>query len=161
MTNQRIPANDIEEHIPILQEYCLQLDAKKVLELGVRDGISTKAFLFALDKTDGQLISVDRSDCSKVSDSPRWKFIKSDDMNLQFNEIIDILFIDTSHKYAHTLAELKKYGDLVRKGGMIFLHDTVRYPEVMDAIREYLRTHLDIVFNNLENCNGLGILEKI
>ena len=151
--------SDIIEHLPVLERFCLNLNAKKVLELGVRDGESTKAFLKALDITDGKLISVDINNCSGVSNSGRWQFVQTDDTQFDFNEVIDILFIDSSHAFQHTLFELNKFGDLVRAGGVILLHDT-NMQTVMDAILEYLKTHPNYKFINLKNCNGLGILEK-
>ena len=35
-----------------------------------------------------------------------------------------MLFIDTSHAYEHTLAELRKFVPLVAPGGTVLLHDT-------------------------------------
>ena len=147
--------SDIEEHLPVLKRYCLNRNAQKILELGVRNGESTRLFLEVCDITGGKLISVDINDCSGVSKSERWQFIQADDTELDFNEQIDILFIDTSHEYMHTFMELSKFGDLVRKGGVIFLHDTFM-PSVMKAIEDYLKKdHSEYSFVNLTNCNGL------
>ena len=38
--------------------------------------------------------------------------------------VTDLLFIDTSHQYRHTLDELTVYGPRVKPGGVILLHDT-------------------------------------
>ena len=45
----------------------LQRNNINILELGVRKGISTKKFLEVCEKNEGNLISVDIEDCSKVS----------------------------------------------------------------------------------------------
>ena len=47
----------------------------KILELGVRHGLSTKFFLEYCEKKNGKLYSVDIDDCSNVSNSTKWKFI--------------------------------------------------------------------------------------
>mgnify|MGYP003310403217 CR=1 FL=1 len=54
-----------------------------ILELGVQEGRSTKMFLEVCDENDGNLISVDILDCSKVSNNPRWKFIHASDDNFK------------------------------------------------------------------------------
>jgi len=57
----------------------------------------------------------------------------SDPDDLQFGRTwsrsIDLLFIDTSHAYSHTLEELELFGQHVRERGFICLHDTVSHPE--------------------------------
>lgn len=151
---------DIVEHLSLLKYLCYEANARKVLELGVRGGESTRALADTCKDLDAELISVDIEDCSLVTDFERWRFIQADDIELEFNEEIDLLFIDTSHTYEHTLAELRKYAPLVRKGGFIALHDTNMFP-VMEAIEQYLRDNpIGCTFVNLSNCNGLGILEK-
>ena len=55
-----------------------------ILELGVREGISTKKFLEVCEKNQGNLTSIDIDDCSKVSSDPRWKFIKGRDDDFTF-----------------------------------------------------------------------------
>ena len=55
-----------------------------ILELGVQEGVSTKKFLDLCEVNDGFLYSVDIVDCSNVSSSKRWKFIKSSDANFSY-----------------------------------------------------------------------------
>ena len=60
-------------------------DLKKpvILELGVKEGRSTKMFLELCKKNDGKLFSIDRDDYANLFNSPNWNFIKSrdDDFN--------------------------------------------------------------------------------
>ena len=44
-----------------------------ILELGVRDGISTKMFLQLCNDNKGKLISVDIDDCSNLFNDKNWK----------------------------------------------------------------------------------------
>ena len=68
--------------------------------------------------------------------------------------------IDTSHTYEHTLKELQKYEPYVRIGGIITLHDTISFPEVMTAISDYVKNRRDLrVYNYLHN-NGLAVIFK-
>ena len=100
-----------------------------VLELGVRSGNSTSAFLAAAEANDGHVWSADteRPDVpASWHDSGLWTFIQGDDLTLKPPaEAFDIVFIDTSHHYEHTLAELRRYVPLVAKGGTVLLHDTL------------------------------------
>ena len=58
----------------------------------------------------------------------RWTFIHGSDMDpdiyAKLPPEVDVLFIDTSHEYQHTLDELDAYVPRVVKGGVVLLHDT-------------------------------------
>lgn len=54
-----------------------------ILELGTKKGRSTTVFLQACEETGGRLVSVDIQDCSDVSSSPRWKFVRSDSTDVR------------------------------------------------------------------------------
>ena len=58
----------------------------KILEFGVRKGISTKKFINICEKNNGHLYSVDVDDCSEISKSTNWTFIKSRDDNFNYLE---------------------------------------------------------------------------
>ena len=58
----------------------------KILEFGVRFGVSTKRFLKLIEKNGGHLYSVDIDDYSDVSLSKRWTFIQSRDDNFEYIE---------------------------------------------------------------------------
>ena len=58
----------------------------KILEFGVRFGISTKRFLNLIDKNGGHLFSIDINDCSNISSSDNWTFIQSRDDNFDYIE---------------------------------------------------------------------------
>ena len=74
-----------------------------ILELGVNRGGSTKIFLNYVEQNNGKVFSIDIKDCSNVSNSKKWSFLISDDLDYnyittKFPEIlingIDILFVD-------------------------------------------------------------------
>jgi len=77
------------------------------------------------------------------------------------------VFIDTSHRYRHTLDELETYSRRVRWGGRIVCHDTmVEAPEttgergypVWRAIDRFA-ANTGWRWTNLKNNNGLAIIE--
>jgi cephalosporin hydroxylase len=80
---------------------------------------------------------------------------------------VDIVFIDTSHAYLHTVQELNLYRWLVRPGGRIVLHDTElahpmdvvgpAYP-VKKAVEEFVAAE-GLTWTNRPHCWGLGVIE--
>jgi len=117
--------SDIKDHLPTLVDLVVEHDARHVVELGTRTGVSTIAFLYALEQTGGKLTSVDIDRKPSIGDYPHWEFEQGDDLEVFASiEPADIVFIDTSHDYRHTLRELNLYVNLVRRPGLIVLHDT-------------------------------------
>jgi len=161
--------SDINEHLYTFVELVEQLDAKTVIELGTRSGVSTIAWLYALEDR-GELYSVDIDPCPELGDYPHWTFLQGDDCSVEVYDALptaDIVFIDTSHEYQHTLRELALYRWLVRPGGKIVLHDTeLAYPEnvagaafpVKRAITHFCARE-GLTWENRPNCWGLGIID--
>lgn len=158
--------SDIVEHLPFL--YGIGL-GHTVIELGVRSGNSTSAFLAA----GAELWSVD-IDRPRVPDewhTTGWTFIQGDDCSpevlAQLPAEVDVVFIDTSHSYEHTLRELNTYAPRVKHRGLIVLHDTELeapdglpgeppYP-VKRAVTEWCAQH-GLSWENRPACNGLGVI---
>jgi cephalosporin hydroxylase len=118
--------SDIVAHLPRCVALCAELDATSVIELGTRTGVSTIAWLYALEGK-GELISIDLDARPPIGEWDHWTFIQGSDMDPAIVAGLpkaDIVFIDTSHLYEHTVAELNVYRWLVRSGGKIVLHDT-------------------------------------
>lgn len=137
--------SDVVEHLPTFVKTVQELKAKKVIEVGVRYGVSTIAWLYALQPgigTGGQLWAVDCSfpiaETSEVPNLldpqggltvlPYWMFLLGDAHQQMVMDAlpdeVDIIFIDTNHVYEEVLVELEMLFPKVRKGGRILLHDT-------------------------------------
>jgi predicted O-methyltransferase YrrM len=69
----------------------------------------------------------------------------------------DLIFIDTTHTYDDTRAEIIAYKDRLNPGGCLALHDSVRFPGVRRAIRE-VNDVFDICTFATERGNGLSVL---
>jgi len=153
--------SDIRGHLPRMVELVESLNAQHVIELGTRSGVSTIAWLHGLAKTGGRLTSVDLDPKPDIGDFDHWTFIQGDDLDpaiLDQLEPADIVFIDTSHLYHQTRAELDTYWYKVKPGGVICLHDTElewptganpadgAYP-VKRALMEFVRHHRYQVVN--------------
>ena len=128
---------DMVPHTATLTRYAQ--DAHIILELGVRTGVSTWALLDGLSES-GHLVSVDIDDVweqlpDRITKDPRWRFVNADDRDGLPIKAADLVFIDTSHEYHHTLAELEMVGALNPR--WILLHDYA-LPDVQDAIHGWL-----------------------
>jgi hypothetical protein len=118
--------SDIALHLPFLHEAAR--DAT-VIELGVRTGNSTAAFLAA----GAQVWSAD-IDGPQVPpewlENPAWHFVHGNDLDPAVQAAlpaeVDIVFIDSDHGYDHTMAELRAYAPRARR--LVLLHDTQLLP---------------------------------
>ena len=175
---------EFENKLNLIKKKIENIDKPLILELGVKEGRSTKMFLDVCDKNNGSLISIDILDCSKVSNNPRWRFIHSSDDNFDYiNNIIekkiDILFIDSLHDPRHIKKVFYNYFNFVKINGFIFIDDLVWLPYVKGGYRdnEFVETVNRLTFNKIleifnENKNnftldinfsgsGLAIIKKI
>jgi predicted O-methyltransferase YrrM len=162
-----IRPTDIHEHLMTLYMLTIEMKLKTILELGTRNGESTIAFLEAARRIGGKVFSIDVNRCLKAKEKVKsyglekyWVFMQNDDLEVKWDKSIDHLFIDTSHLFRHTLKELRKYEPYVRKGGLITLHDTVTYPEVIPALGIFARRRRDLRIYKYFNNSGLVVIFK-
>ena len=109
--------------------------SNRVLELGAGCGHSTIALLFGLEENNGHLWSVEfnkenvdicTSLVNEVKLSHLWTLIAIDDTKLRCElSELDLIFIDTSHQYHHTLYELEYYHQFLKDTGTILCHDVL------------------------------------
>lgn len=165
-------SSDINEHLAYMHDLCVDLDAQIVVELGVRSGMSTVAFLAAMEQTGGMLWSCDINQPrvpEEISEHPQWTFMWGDDLELvAAAPECDVLFIDTSHHYAQTLAELSAYAPKTRK--VILLHDTqLEWPDgapgwptfpVRKAALDFQASYDGWDWSEFTHNNGLGVLTR-
>jgi predicted O-methyltransferase YrrM len=133
-------SSDIHDHLGTLFLETIASRPKTIVELGTRGGVSTRALLAAAEVCDAQLVSVDIEDCSKLDMDERfvrrWSFVRSDDIafaGAPFAEFCagrglppqaQAIFIDTSHTYEQTRAELEHWLPRLAPGGVMMFHDT-------------------------------------
>lgn len=120
------PWTDIQDQLPLLYERACRYPGVQVAEFGVRTGESTAAFLAAAEHAGGRVWSCD-TDPPRVPawwhDSPLWTFTRASSLDAG-PRAADVLFIDTSHEYEATIAELARHVPAVRPGGLVLCHDT-------------------------------------
>jgi predicted O-methyltransferase YrrM len=156
----------------------------QILELGVKEGTSTKKFIELCDANNGFLTSIDINDCSSVVKSDRWKFIHSSDDNFyELDKIIpkdlDFIFIDSLHEPNHVKKVLYHYYEFLKKDGICIIDDISWLPysknltndnEFSENInRSTFNKILEIYSQNRDNFyldfffkdSGYGIITKI
>ena len=190
---------DISDHLEDLFVESLNIESKLIVELGVGDGESTYVLERVANLWGANLVSVDIEDRREVSTFKNRDFIKNDDIAFaaeftnwckqrNIEPLVDILFIDTSHLYEHTVAEIKSWFPFLAKRAKVFFHDTnmsevfVRKDGstgkgwdnqrgVIRAIEEYLDVKFDekkdFVFmhkgwfiRHFTICNGFMVMDK-
>ena len=175
--------SDINEHLPIL--YSLATECSHITEFGVRDGKSTRAFLYAdvilrsydlyIDNTVYELFENAKLENRDV------KYIKGDSTQIDIEET-DLLFIDTWHCYEQLKNELARHHGKVKK--YIVFHDTHSFgihgekhsgsPSeiltdtldnplgIIPAIIEFMIENTNWVFHiHKNNNNGLTVIKRI
>lgn len=127
-----INPTDINEHLPVLRE--LTLECQSVVEIGVRNMVSTWAilqglsenhpsppFYLGIDLSYPPLESLTKATSLAKSNGIYFKFWQVNDMTIEMIQT-DLLFIDSLHTYCHLTYELEKFSSQVAK--YIVLHDT-------------------------------------
>lgn len=165
--------SDIGRHLIYLYETASAYAHPVIIELGVRSGVSTTAFLRAAAENDGHVHSVDIHHPDVPiwwAETDIWSFTVGDDLHpsvlRDLPDVADVVFIDTSHHYGQTLSELQTYVPRVRSGGVVLLHDTeLAMPEgfsgepypVRRAIDDYCAAE-GRTWENRPGDSGLGVI---
>lgn len=175
---------DISTLLPIVFLETYMFKPKSVVELGVREGISTFALVRAAALCDATVTSIDIDDCAHVCNMNNWIFMHGDDIEVAkaIDGNIDILFIDSLHTTQHVLDILKTYYPLLNNQAKIMIHDTSSInPQnknktvgnlVRSGIEQFLGISLKkdkdayrvspmagLVITHYSDCNGLTILD--
>jgi predicted O-methyltransferase YrrM len=132
--------SDIHDHLATIFGEAVAAQPRLIVELGTRQGISTRVLLAAAEISDAHVLSIDIADCSRI-DLPerlraRWTFICADDVAFAGQPFAafcagrnsppfaDVIFVDTSHAYKHTRVEIEKWIVRLSPRGIMLFHDT-------------------------------------
>ncbi|NPU86128.1 MAG: class I SAM-dependent methyltransferase [Syntrophaceae bacterium] len=126
---------DICDHLEELFLLCLDKELRLIVELGVGDGESSFVFERAAKLWDAVLVSVDIEDRANVSTYGKRHFLHGDDVAFGddfpswcagrgLSPEIDLLFIDTSHLYEHTVQEIRAWFPHLGAASRVVFHDT-------------------------------------
>ncbi len=147
----------MRSYVLTLYEIILETRPEFVFETGTQRGQSTKTILLAMKENNfGKLISVDHKSRYDILDyeypdlKEYWNFIKGsshDAKTLQAvketlpeGKLFDVFFVDGDHSYEGVKADFNDYYPLIKKGGLIIMHDVCNanagvkdfWPEIKD-----------------------------
>jgi predicted O-methyltransferase YrrM len=116
---------DMKDFLPLLKS----LAKGQILEIGVRDGASTSAFLLGLEERGGHLTSVDITDCSGLWTHPQWRILCQDSKACVFGDgVFDMILIDGDHSSQGFTQDLTNAMRWVKPGGLVLCHDISPLP---------------------------------
>lgn len=138
---------DSDRHVLTCFSMAMQIQAKKILELGVRTGNTTLPFLCAAKELGGMVHSVDLDATTfQCPDDLRvyWKFFQSDaiswlEQQRRQDAKYDLIYIDDWHAYDHVRRELEIIDSMVTPSSVILLHDLM-YSNAQPDYRSDLNT---------------------
>ena len=150
---------DMVPHVRHLQH--LATHVHSIIEWGIRSGVSTWALLDGLP-ADGTYFGVDNVDIreglpARIREDPRVTIVIGDDREVELPDHADMVMIDSSHEYEHTLQELDIAVRLAPD--MIVMHDYLfwspdpahgwHWCKVHQAVDKWLETgsyHIDHLY---------------
>jgi len=165
----------IAHYMPVLYEHAKKCDS--VVEIGVNQVCSTWAFLNARPKDGVIAVDIDLNRSAYMSsiglseniwltwakhlaekEEVPFSPIESDSLQVELPNV-DLIFIDSLHTYSHLRSELFLHG--LKANKYIILHDTTLYPELVNAVDEFLNQHEQFVIKKqYTDTPGLTILER-
>ena len=172
---------DTHSHKITLFSIALSIQAKALLETGVRRGGTTLPLLYASYLTGGILDSVDIKR-TKFQPPPKmkkyWRFHKQDAIKylerVPERKIYDLIYIDDWHSYEHVKKEIELVKRHITNKSLIILHDLMvasapEYNIIQDTpggefegggpARAILELSRDLwEWSTIPVCNGLTIL---
>lgn len=127
--------SDISSHLPVIFAHTVLQNPDGIIEAGVRGGESTLAFSKAMRFCSSFLIGIDIDQYPNklYSTLSNAKFLWMDDTKFphtyahdaELNKhALDIIFIDTSHLYQHTLQEIQGFTSTLSPRGYLSFHDS-------------------------------------
>jgi len=149
--NYNRSSDGTDSHLITCFSIVISLQAKKILELGVRSGNTTLAFLSAAKQTVGLVESVDLNPtdfkCPEELKSS-WKFHQSDSIefleNIPEGLIYNLVFVDDWHSYEHVAKELELLTPHVNRSSIILLHDLMHTHTQPDYIEYNDTTYREV-----------------
>lgn len=190
---------DIADHLPTIFIEARIAEPSLIVELGVRGGESTFALEQVARLHDAKLVGVDLDPCGNASAFEQWHFVQDDDVrfgrrfpkwcqNHGLPSTIDVLFVDTSHHYDHTVREIDVWFPHLSESAVALFHDTNLTPwyrrrdgsigrawdndrGVIGALEHHLDISLDesrrfstiagkFTVIHYPTCNGLTVLRR-
>jgi len=123
---------DISSHLETIYKETYAMNPKVIVELGIRGAESSRVFACITEELNAHLIGVDiappyQFHYSTIKNS---RLVIMDDVECAstysdlLKGMINVLFIDTSHLYDHTVKEIAAWFPLLSDKALVIFHDT-------------------------------------
>jgi predicted O-methyltransferase YrrM len=153
-----------KEDLKILLPIIAKIQPKNILEIGMHQGYSMEVWRKAFNPEHlvGLEISVPTQE-SYTEEGFLWNTDSHKPTPIGINNI-DFLFIDGDHSEAGVRQDFEMYSPLVRKGGIIVLHDVVytstdeNAPVMVKPLWEELKLKYPYVEIKTANSTGMGVI---
>lgn len=165
-----VPYHDMSDYMDFLREVAVG----NVFEIGVRDGVSTAALLMGVHSRGvGHVYSVDiNPNCAHALSDPAWSFIHGHSQEIIKPEFqLDVLLIDGDHSYRSVMMDYLRFSPLVKRGGLILMHDvepSAMYRERIVTEKWFPLDECELAWSHIcdlhDNCKvipgmtGLGVI---
>lgn len=160
--------SDIEGSLPVLYALVMLAKPQRIVELGTRQGVSTRTLAVAADRIGAELITIDPDPAcyEYIKDLPRTTFLcrtGEDVWDSPEWSNPELLFIDTDpHTYEQTLGWMRTWVSGMKDGGIVAFHDTIpARPEIQvtEAVEAFLVDRPTWIWRKLATDQyGLGLL---
>lgn len=165
--------SDVQDDVKILYALVIGLRPRAIVELGTRQGVTARTLSDAAKGVGSFFYTVDPDASCKMFLAPILDPTSCVFLNMTGEEAYerklvprpDLLFIDTDpHTKDQTRGWLETWVEhYLPPGAVVAFHDTVpARPEIQvaDAVREWLPSHPDWMWTELQTTYGLGLLWK-
>lgn len=165
---------DISAHLPVLYGLAFLPSVRRILEIGVGSGYSTRAMYAGLEHSGGGfLCSVDILDCSRAlpcrdDSGVEWRFVQGhsslDEKRIE-RELgdtpVDLVFLDGFHSFKQVVLDVSAWvtRERLRSGGLVVFHDSETMVGVHTAVA-ILEKRMGWPVLRLVDSNGLAVGQK-
>ena len=155
-----------------LGELAFRLGAAKVIEVGCFTGTTSAHLALGLRAAGGggrlwcvdgdqAFLDVARANLGRLGLADAVEFICSHSTDAALVSKLpaeaDLIFLDTSHEYAETARELALFLPLLKRGGYLAMHDSIKFQGVRRCVNE-LATRFEVLTFATQYGNGLSLL---
>ena len=156
--------NSEQEVCDFMASLVLMTKAKRILEIGVFEGETSKAMINAMPK-DCYFAGIDINDfrTHPYDNTKAADFIigsSTDESTYQFHDKFDIIFVDSMHYWEHIFKEWKIVEKWLSDKGTVVYHDSIHIADVARLMNYIDEFAYNVVTLNTPDNRGLTLITR-